>query len=73
MPNPDYAYIPSRSLSREITAALLIKLVLLAGLWYLFFHEPHGASRPPGIESLFGSSPRAPVSTNPKEIPHDIR
>ena len=29
-----------RPLCKEITAVLLIKLMLLAGIWYLFFSEP---------------------------------
>ncbi len=54
-----------RSLSREITLALLIKVALLTGLWFFFFQgNPKESTAKPGIEALFASSPRAVASIN---------
>ncbi|RME34052.1 MAG: hypothetical protein D6786_06000 [Gammaproteobacteria bacterium] len=33
---------PPRPLWKEITVVLLVKLAVLAGIWYLFFSEPVG-------------------------------
>ncbi len=62
-------YPPSgrhRSFSLEIALALLIKLVLLSGLWFLFFQaNPDESTAEPGIEALFAASQRAAASTYP--------
>ncbi len=58
MPN----HLPtSPRFSREIALALLVKFVLLWGVWYLAFHIGKPAARPE-IEDLF----RQPRSQNPQ-------
>lgn len=65
-----------RTLSREITVALLIKLVLLSGLWFLVFRDGDGNSKAkPDIAAVFGSQPagNAHSSINPQETSHAVR
>jgi len=68
--------LPRKTLRREIAVALIIKVVLLWGLWYLAFR--HDGDKPvakPDIADLFrptkASMPPQP-SANPKEKPHAI-
>jgi hypothetical protein len=67
---------PSKTLRREIAAALIIKVVLLWGLWYVAFR--HDGDKPvakPDIAELFRpakASPPPQSSANPKEKPHAI-
>ena len=62
-------------LSREIAAALLIKAVLLAGLWYLAFRHDGGgkpAAKPDIAERFLPAQAQAPLHTplNPLENRH---
>ena len=57
MPSPVSTALPPsprKTLRREIAAALLIKVVLLWGLWYLAFrHEGDKPAAKPDIAELF--------------------
>ena len=49
---------PGNSLAREITIVLVVKLVLLAAIWFAFFSKPPGASLGPagGAQAVFGAA-----------------
>lgn len=66
---------PRSSLGRELGWVLLLKVILLAGLWFLFFrHDPRAAR--PSVDAAFfvkaghAAPPSFPI---PKETPHGIR
>lgn len=63
------------SLSLELTGVLLLKVVLLAGLWLLFFRHDPNAARLALDSTLFVRAVQTtgPPSTTTKEIQHDIR
>ena len=45
------------SLARELTLALLFKMIVLTGLWALFFRSQPEGREPPYPAILIGSSP----------------
>ena len=61
-----------RGLSREIAAALLVKLVLLWGLWYLAFHHGKPASKP-DIAEIFRPPQAQGLPLQSQENFYDIR
>ncbi len=67
---------PRRTLQREIAAALLIKAVLLWGLWYVAFrHDGDKPAAKPDIADFFRptkASTPPQSSANPKEKPYAI-
>jgi hypothetical protein len=65
----------SSSLGRELIWVLLLKVILLAGIWFLFFRHDPNAIRPSVDDALFvkADNTTTPCSHTPKEISHDIR
>ncbi len=61
----------SRStIGREIALALLIKALLLVGIWWLWFSEPLPESR---IQVLFEQSVLSPQAVTPRPTPDKDR
>lgn len=64
------------SLWREITAALLIKILLLWGLWFVVFRDDgENLKSKPDIAEIFQPHPEANVQPSLKAsgVVHDIR
>lgn len=63
------------TLGRELSWVLLLKVILLTGLWLLFFRHDPNATRPSVDAAFFmKASPTANSSfPTPKETPHGIR
>jgi len=63
------------SLSRELGWVLILKVILLAGLWFLFFRHAPGTV-PPSVDAAFfvqaAHAAPTPFPTQ-KETPHGIR
>lgn len=71
---------PIYGLRRELTLALLVKIILLVGLWFLIFRwQGKPAVPPPDIAAHFQLAPStavAPSASHPStfsENPHDRR
>lgn len=68
--------IPQRSLARELTVVVLVKLVVLAGLWWAFVKDQHvsvGTTETslPWLADNPGAAPATDISTSPKRHTHD--
>jgi hypothetical protein len=63
------------SLGRELSWVLFLKVILLTGIWFLFFRHDPDAIHPSVGEALFVKADHAatPSYPTPKEITHDIR
>ena len=63
---PLTTHFERRTLSFELTLAVMIKLVLLTGLWFLFFNNPDTNSDLRDLNALFPAT----ANTAPKEPGH---
>lgn len=71
----DAQHIPTKpSLLRwELSIALLVKIVLLTGLWFLIFRWSASPSSPPDIAQHFGLPSHSDLSSQPVKESHHVR